>query len=49
MLHEYCYDLSDYNDVVLDSAAIYDAVLYKLMPLQMPSYTPEILKAIYPM
>lgn len=41
MQNEYGYDLSDYNDVVLHGAAIYDAVLHKRMPLQMPPYTQE--------
>ncbi|KAB5516965.1 hypothetical protein GE09DRAFT_1159092 [Coniochaeta sp. 2T2.1] len=41
MVHEYGYDLSDYNDVVLHGAAIYDAVLHKRMPLQMSPYTQE--------
>ncbi|KAH6853835.1 hypothetical protein B0I37DRAFT_16706 [Chaetomium sp. MPI-CAGE-AT-0009] len=41
MLHEYGYDLSSYDDVALHGAAIYDAVLHRRMPLQMPPYTAE--------
>jgi hypothetical protein len=41
MRNEYGYDLSDYNDVMLHGAAIYDAVLHKRMPLQMTPYTQE--------
>ena len=41
MLHEYGYDLSDYDDVALHSSAILDAVQHKRMPLQMDPFTQE--------
>jgi hypothetical protein len=41
MKREYGYDMSDADDVALHSGAIYDAVLHKRMPLQMPPYTQE--------
>ena len=49
MLHEYGYDLSDYDDVVLHGAAIYDAVLHKRMPLQMSPYTQDNPNPEHPM
>lgn len=49
MLHEYGYDLSDYNDVVLHSAAIYDAVLHQRMPLQMDPWTQDKPDPAHPM
>jgi tyrosinase len=39
MLKEYGFNLSDYDDVYLHSAAIYDSTRNKRMPLQMPPYT----------
>ncbi|GFF41023.1 hypothetical protein IFM51744_04665 [Aspergillus udagawae] len=41
MLREYGYDLSNYDDVKLHSAAIYDATVHKRMPLQMEPWTQE--------
>jgi len=41
MIQEYGYDLSNYEDVTLHSAAIYDAVLHQRMPLQMAPWTQE--------
>ncbi|KAH6873586.1 Hemocyanin, ig-like domain-containing protein [Coprinopsis sp. MPI-PUGE-AT-0042] len=41
MKFEYGYDLSDYDDVMLHSGAIYDACSNKRMPLQMPPFTQD--------